>query len=514
MNKGEKSIYTAITSIVYTVIYGLLSLVVIRLVIKHYGSDFNGINSSASQFVGVLLILEGGFAMAINVALFKPIATKDIERINSILSAAKRIFTKVGLAVLIIGIPTSLGYSFLVKSSLPWYISTLTFIMVVIPTAFNLAYATKYIILLQTEQREYILNSIKIATIALSQGVIIIVIYLEGHMLLVRFATMVGAIISSVLIALACRKRYKYLDLNKVPDYTSIKGTKDVLAQRVTGMIYGTIPILFISATVGTMYASVYAVYSGVFMLLKNVISAFTGAPRMGFGQLIAERDKNYVNEVFKQYEFIVILSMFCFLSVTVVLIMPFIKLYTEGVSDINYLNWSIAGLFIGTSFFEIIHLPSGNILNMAGKFKRSRNIQIVAAIVLIISMVIGNYFFGFYGILGAVFITAVLLAFLEITYIHNVYFVKGGLASLRGLVPNFIISLLLILLEISILPDIQGYLKFALIGIILVLINGSVLVAFNYLINKPLMINLSRRLYPLADKFVETYFSKSDKGI
>lgn len=47
------------------------------------------------------------------------------------------------------------------------------------------------------------------------------------------------------------------------------------------------------------------------------------------------------------------------------------------------------------------------------------------ACIVLVVSMVAGNQFFGFYGILAAVLITAVLLALLEIIYVHQVNFVK-----------------------------------------------------------------------------------------
>ncbi len=64
----------------------------------------------------------------------------------------------------------------------------------------NLGYATKYSILIQSEQREYILNIIKLITVVFSEILIITVIYLNGHMLLVRFAIMVGAIISSVIL--------------------------------------------------------------------------------------------------------------------------------------------------------------------------------------------------------------------------------------------------------------------------------------------------------------------------
>jgi hypothetical protein len=193
---------------------------------------------------------------------------------------------------------------------------------------------------------------------------------------------------------------------------------------------------------------------------------------------------------------------------------MPFIKLYTAGVSDINYLNWPIAVLFVGISFFEIIHLPSGNIINMSGRFRISRNFQIIAAIVLIISMIGGNYFFGFYGIIGAVFITAIVLAILEITYIHNIYFKKGLLDFFRCLMPNLFLSIILVIIEIAILPNIQGYLKFALIGVILTVINGSMLIAFNYLINKKLMTGLYKRFYPFADKLRETLFNSNNSQV
>lgn len=55
-------------------------------------------------------------------------------------------------------------------------------------------YATKYQIIIQADQREYILYFIKIGTIVLSQGATIAIIYFRGHMLLIRLAIMIGAI--------------------------------------------------------------------------------------------------------------------------------------------------------------------------------------------------------------------------------------------------------------------------------------------------------------------------------
>lgn len=495
MNKSQKSIYTAVSAIILTLINGLLGLIVTKLIISNYGSDFNGINSTANQFINMLLIIEGGFTLATNVALFKPLSNYDYSSINRIMSATKIIFIKIGIIFLSIGIVASVVYSMVINSELSRETATLTFLMTVISTSFNLIYSTKYRILLQAEQREYILNFIKIGTIITSQCLIISIIFLNSHMLLVRFITMVGDIINSLLIGYACKKNYKYLNFNVEPNYIAIRGTKDVFIQKITSMVYSSVPIIFISATVGTMYASVYAVYNSIFLLLKSIIYSFINAPRIGFGKLIAEKDKEYVYKVFIQYEFIVNNVMLCFLITTAVLFMPFINIYTKGIGDINYKNWGLAIILIFITLFEIIHIPSGNIINMSGNFEISKKIQTIASLFIVIGMIAGNFFYGFYGILISVLITSLLLAILEILYTHKVYFKKSVSDFLILLVPQTILSIVLVYFEIMNLPTIDSYMEFILVGFIVMIINSGILLIINFILNKRLLFEVFRKL-------------------
>lgn len=495
MNKSKRSILTAVSAIALTLINGLFALVITKLVIVKYGSDFNGLNSTASQFISMLLIIEGGFTIATNVALFKPMAINDYDAINRILSATRKIFNKIGMSFFLVGTAVSIIYALIINSELSPVIAFSVFMMTIISTSFNLFYATKYRILLQSEHKEYVLNGIQIGTLILSQLLILATILTNSHMLLVRFSTMLGAIINSLLIVNISKKKYKHLDFHTEPDYKSISGTKDIFIQKLTSMIYSTIPIIFISATVGTIYASVYVVYNNVFRLLKSVIYAFINAPRMGFGKLIAEKESGYVLKVFLQYEFIVNYVMFTLLSTAAVLIMPFISIYTTGITDANYYNWLIALFLIAITFFEIIHIPSGNIINMAGKFKIGRKIQTLASIVLVIVMIIGNMFMGFYGILLAVLVTAVLLSILEILYIHNTYFERAVFDFLKLLVPNLAVMIFITLLEIKYLPPIHTYLDFLIAGIILVTVNAVILAIVNFVVNRNIMLGVVERL-------------------
>lgn len=501
MNKSKQSALTAISSMALTLLNGVFSLVVTKLVILEYGSDFNGINSTANQFISMLLVIEGGFTVATNVALFKPMAENDFSKVNSIISATSKIFNKIGILFLLIGSVVSFFYAQVINSELSPVISLATFLMTIISTTVNLSYATKFRIIIQSENKEYILNYIQIGTLILSQLMILLTIYLSGHMLLVRFSTMVGAIVNSWLIGLVTKKDYKKIDFSAEPDYDSIKGTKDIFIQKITSIIYSTVPVLFIAGTVGTVLASVYVVYNNVFRLLKNVIYSFINGPRMGFGKLIAEKSASYVMKIFLQYEFIVIYVMLTLLSTAAVLIMPFINIYTRGITDVNYSNWIIALMLLLITFFEIIHIPSGNIINMAGKFKVGRKIQTWASIILIGTMVVGNFFFGFYGIILAVLITAVFLAIFEIYYIHKVYFENAMWKFMRILVPNTIVAIGVTFLEIYFLPAIPSYFWFFLAGLIIVLLNAGILAAFNYLLNKELSLEVVKRVQPFIKR-------------
>lgn len=501
MNKSKKSILTAISSLLLTLINGVFSIVVIQLVIKEYGSDFNGLNSTVNQFINMLLVIEGGFTLATTVALFSPFSKNDVSKINGILSASRKVFNKIGRYFLLIGIVFSaLGVLFL-KTDVDSLIIFLSFFLTVVSTSFNLSYATKYKIILQADQKEYISNFVQAGMLLLSQSITIILISMHFHMLWIRIIMVLGTVATSLIIAYTCKKKYSYVNYHNEPLDSEVKGTKDLMMQKITGVIYGTIPVLFMSMTLGTIYVSVYIVYNNIFSLVKNLVYAVVNAPRMGLGRLIAEQSKKYVFRVFQEYEFIIFNVLLYVLSLTIVLIQPFISLYTRGVKDINYSNWTIAVLLTLITFFEIIHIPSGNIINMAGKFKVGKIIQSIAAVVLVISMVLLNFILGFTGILLGVLLTAILLAILEIYYVYAVYFEESIYVYLKNVSLLTIISIAIITVELTIPVTISSYFQLILFACCLGVVNLILFFLFNWIFNDKLTKSTVLRIRRMVHK-------------
>ena len=162
LNKNKMSLLNAATAMAMTMVNGLLGIVVTWFVIAEFGDDFNGLNSTANQIVNLLLILEGGFTVASNVALFGPLGRQETDVVNGILSATRKKFRKIGALFLLIGLAVAAVYSFAVNSTLSWDFVFTLIVMTVVPAAFNLFYATTYRVLLQTQQNDIMITPLEI----------------------------------------------------------------------------------------------------------------------------------------------------------------------------------------------------------------------------------------------------------------------------------------------------------------------------------------------------------------
>lgn len=497
-SRSKNSILNAISAMALTIVNGLLGVVVTKMVMDTFGSDFNGVNSTVNQIVNMLLILEGGFTVASNVSLFAPLTNGDYKLVNGILSATLKKFRNIAFLFLGIGAAVAVGFGFLAESKLNVEFIITVVLMAVVPAAFNLFYATTFRVLLQTQQKEYIISLITMFTIGGGHIANIIMMRMGGPMWAVRFITMLFAFLNSFLIAFYVKRKNKFIDFKEAPKGEMIKGTKDVMVQKITGVIYNSFPIIFLSISSSTVLASVYTAYNQVFVLIKSILHAAIDAPRLSFGQMLTEKKKEEVWHTFKVYEFIAFFAVFVLLCTAFVLILPFISIYTKDAKDINevkYVDPLIALFMVIIAVVEMIHIPSGHLLNMAGKFKISKNFQLVACITLVITMLIGGNLFGVYGMLGALLLCAVLLAVLEMGYVH-LFFFENKLFELIKLMLPFAASGVILCYAESLIPiTINGYLQFVIYGVMFGAINLVAAIFIGLIFNRKILLSLITRV-------------------
>ena len=109
----------------------------------------------------------------------------------------------------------------------------------------------------------------------------------------------------------------------------------------------------------------------------------------------------------------------FAIFAVAYVMYLPFIELYTKGVTDINYLNTLYPALFIAIELLSGCRCSMQNTINVAGHFQSTlRQTILETTINLVVSLVsVANF-----GMIGVLFgtVAALLYRSNEIIYYGN----------------------------------------------------------------------------------------------
>jgi len=185
----------------------------------------------------------------------------------------------------------------------------------------------------------------------------------------------------------------------------------------------------------------------------------------------------------------------FTLLTTCSALILPFIGLYTDGITDANYYDVKIALLMTLIAALELMHIPSGHILNMAGLFKVSRNIQIISCGVLLVGLAIGGFLWGMYGMLGALIVVDLLLAILEMGYVHTRFFGAKLLSLAKLVLPLAVAGVAVCWAELKLALPINGYVSFFLYACVLAAVNFVIGLVIGLLFNRRELIALFVRI-------------------
>ena len=503
MNKGKKSMLNAVTALVQMAAVSIIGLILTKSIILYYGSGYNGVNSTVNQIVNAILMLEGGFTLASNVALFTPFSNKDYITVNGIVSATRKRFLVVGIISILAGIIVSVIYPLFVNVDMPAWQITAIMITVLVPACFNLAITMKYRVLILADQKEYIISIFSTITYILGTCSAIIAIHSGKSLLFARIIIMLSLLVNYLSIIIYCRIKYPWVNFHSKPLYEKIKGTKSVLVMKLTSMFYMSFPVIVISTLPenGAKLASVYAVYKSVTTVVGGAIGAFINAPRLGFGALFAEGRKADAERLFDQYEKITCIVLSIVLGTTCLLIMPFVELYTRGVKDIEYANASLAVIILSTVFFETIHIPSGQIIQMSGDFESYRKIQSISCIFLVVLMIVGRATLGIYGIIGAVMATAVLIAVMEIYYTGWKIFNRSIGNLLRNTLPCLSVCIGGCIFGFSGIINLSTYISFGIIGAISFILIALLSICLYFVTDHSGMKRIAERVFGILRK-------------
>ena len=166
---------------------------------------------------------------------------------------------------------------------------------------------------------------------------------------------------------------------------------------------------------------------------------------------MIAKGEQEQLNKSFKTYElFYYTITTIAYLC-TLILIVPFVQVYTYGIEDANYIRPVFATILVLAEFLWSIRLPYSGITLAAGHFKETQKGAWVEAISNIVISIILVWKYGIIGVaIGT--LVAMLIRTIEFMYHTNKYILKRkqqtsffrvGVIIIQGIITILIAELL-----------------------------------------------------------------------
>lgn len=386
-------------------------MVLPRLYLTTYGSEVNGLLISINQFVAFFSYVEAGLGAALIYSLYQPLANKNLQEVNKLVTLAKKSYVKASGLYYMLVIGLSLFYPFIVKNE---SVDLLTvFLLVLVIGAFGaLEFYTmaKYRVLLVADQKQYVLSVVLTLGYIVNFVLTVIMIRLNSYIVLVRLVPLVSFIVRSVLLSWYVRSHYPFVKYDQTEDTDTTKHLKrrwDALLMQLSVSMNTSTPVILLSIFSSLKIASVYGIYDLVFSGLIAIITIFTAGVSASFGHIVAKKETETLEKAHNQFEFFIFGICAFLYAAALILIDPFISIYTQGVHDIDYTNQLYGILFVIWGILFNARIPYTTLVNAGGLYRETRQVNIQQVLILLGLALILVQNYNIIGLLVALIVSA-----------------------------------------------------------------------------------------------------------
>lgn len=398
MRNSSKGFKNIIANVFAQFVTLALGIIIPRLVLINLGSESNGLLNSISTVLTYVALLEAGVGTASLVALYTPVALNDKQRINAILSATDVFYKRSGRWYFIAVVIMTAVFPMTIKSTLPaWQIMAVTFLSGM-PGVISYYFQGKYQILLRAEGKNYVLTNLTTLIHTATSIAKIVLLVCGCGIVMLQCMYMAFNLLQVLLVMLYIKKNYAWIDLHVKPDFSAISQSKNALVHQVSGLIFSNTDTLILTYCCGLSVVSVYSMYTMLFGIIATAITNFSGANFI-LGQSYNTDKQRFIRllDVYEIFNMVLTFSLFCIANI---FILPFMRLYTSGVSDTNYVDTILPYLFIATYLLSNGRNSSSQVISCAGQFRETQWRSILESVINVVVSLVCVFRFGIYGVL------------------------------------------------------------------------------------------------------------------
>ncbi len=462
----------------------ILGIIVPRIMIANYGSDVNGLLGTVSQIFTYLALLEAGIGQAAQNALYKPLSEKKYDLFSSIASSAQTYYRNItkyyALGVVVL--------SFIAPIIFASEVSRVTIFAVVllegVSGVLSFYFVQTKTLIIGINGQGYVNNGVTLISKCAGYVARIILASMGINVVLLQATYFIITICKVLFYNAYFKKKFEWVNLSSSSNNIVLKDRNSYILTEIAWTIFSSTDMIVLSIFVSTQLSSVYSVYNMVFASLNILLSAVYNNVNYLLGMRFHKNLDEYktIHDIFTS---VFMGAMTVLMSVSYVLIIPFIKLYTSGVVDIEYIYPSLPILFCMVQLISWSRYSAGNLTGIAGYAKPT---AIVSLIESLINLTLSIIFVNLWGIVGVLIATVVALPIKAIWCIYiadRKVMGRSCLNTLKIWMANYAVFAVALLLKETVTVKIDNYGIFVLYGGLYTVLFGLLSLISNMVANR-----------------------------
>lgn len=407
-----------------------LGFVTRKVFVDNIGVQYLGLNGLLSNILGMVTLLEGGFATSVVYNMYKPLAEDDRPRIIALLQLYRKVYRYIALGLFIFSLALYpfLGY-FLKDGDGLEYVSVVYFIFVfnsivgyftaykwsIINASQQQFKLTSYNILYQISQ-----NLAKLAILYFTKNYILYLLVESALLLLLN----VGIIHKANQLFPYIKTKQKYL-VDSVTKKEIVTNMKNLFVNKVGGYFMFSTDNIIISSFVSVATVGLYSNYTLLTGTVKSFVKKALDSFSESVGNLIASENSDKVYEIFKSAFFFNFLASSIAVIILYCTITPFIDWWLGS----QYLLSHATLIIILLNFYvDTMRTSALTFKVKAGLFKQDRWTPFLQGVINLILSLIFVQYWGLFGVLLATLIAILSIGFWQFPRLCYKYIFRRSL--------------------------------------------------------------------------------------
>ena len=401
--RKKRLLFNTVTSLIFQITTIICGFVLPHLILHHFGSDINGLVNSITQFLAVITFLELGVGSVVKSSLYKPLANKDNDTVSKVIVSANKFFRNIARILFAYVVILAIAYPFLINRSddgegFGWLYTAALIGAISISSFAQYYFGVVDILLLTADQHGYIQYTAQTVTLIINTAACAMLINFGASIHLVKLTTSLIFLARPIFIRWYVNKHYS---INRKIQYQEepIKQKWNGIAQHVAAIVLDHTDTLVLTVLSTLSNVSIYSVYFLVVNGVKRLFLSLTGGIQALMGELWAKKEWDVLEQTFNWFEWLLHTGTVFVFGCTAMLIVPFEAVYTDGMTDANYIQPLFGALLVIANAGHCLRLPYNVMILAAGHYKQTQRCYIIAVILNIVISVVLVFVFGLVGV-------------------------------------------------------------------------------------------------------------------